>query len=96
MVDSSATAQDVINDQADIDGCQTDHGESKSLQFQIQTQNIGIEFSSVEKVHNEVASVAWKKIKNKYFKINNKNSWKYLSQKFEIFTLNTSRNYLWG
>ena len=60
MVDSSATAQDVINDQADIDGCQTDHGESKSLQFQIQTQNIGIEFSSVEKVHNEVASVAWK------------------------------------
>ena len=58
MVDSSATAQDVINDQADIDGCQTDHGESKSLQFQIQTQNIGIEFSSVEKVHNEVASVA--------------------------------------
>ena len=60
MVDGSATAQDVVNDQADIDSCQSDHGESKSLQFQIQTQNIGIEFSSVEKVHNEVATVAWK------------------------------------
>ena len=58
----------------------------KVCNFKSRPRILGLNSRPLKKSTMKLPVLPEKKMKNKYFNINNKNSWKYFSQKFEIFT----------
>ena len=58
----------------------------KVCNFKSRPRILGLNSRPLKKSTMKLPVLPEKKIKNKYFKINNKNSRKYFSQKIEIFT----------
>ena len=58
VVDGSALAEDRVGDQEDVQHGQADHGDAECLQFDVGSEEVRVEFSSVDEVDDEVAGVA--------------------------------------